>query len=99
MPGGAKKFRDKLYRKLKSLHHQSESYAVFKTNLFNYSKILQQTIRRAKFSYHKDLFTKFKNDSKKTWQHINSILGRKKVSKEMPEFFVNGDVRIYDKLI
>ena len=91
------KFRDKLYKKLKSIPHSSDDYAINKTNLLNYSKILQQTLRRAKFSYHKDLFTKFKDDSKKTWQHINDILCRKKVSTEFPEFFLVDDCPIYDK--
>ena len=90
------KFRDKLYRELKSLPYLSDEYANKKTNLLNYSKLVQKTIRRAKFSYHNDLFSKFKFDSKKTWQHINDILCRKKVSKEMPDFFLVNDSPIYD---
>ena len=91
------KFRDELYRKMKTHPHISDDYLAYKTNLLNYSKILQQTIRRAKFSYHKDIFTKFKLDSKKTWQHINDILCRKKVSTEFPDFFLENDCPIYDK--
>ena len=55
-------------------------------------------IRKAKHSYHHDLFAKFQNDSKKTWLHINSILGRKKCSKELADFFVIKNVPTYDKL-
>lgn len=91
------KFKDTLYKKLKCLPHSSNAYETYKTNLTNYSKILQQTIRRAKFSYHKDLFNKFKFDSKKTWQHINDILCRKRVSSELPEFFLINDCPTYDK--
>ena len=53
------KFKDKLYRKLKSLSPDSYEYATHKTNLINYSKLLQKNIRRVKFDYHNDLFSNF----------------------------------------
>ena len=82
---------------MKSLPHLSSDYSTYKTNLLNYNKILQQTIRRAKFAYHKDIFTKFRSDSKKTWKHINDILCRKRVSTEFPEFFLVNDCPTFDK--
>ena len=92
------KFRDNLYRKLKCAAENSNQYLSLKTNLKNYNTILQKMIRKAKHSYHHDLFAKFQNDSKKTWLHINSILGRKKCSKELADFFVIKNVPTYDKL-
>ena len=88
------KFRDRLYKKLKCTTENSAEYLTYKTNLSNYNKILQKMIRNAKFSFHSDLFTKFKADYKKTWQHINDILCRKRCSKESPDFFIIKNNRI-----
>ena len=59
------KFKDSLYKKLKSVPPDSESYSMHKINLNTNTKILQKTIRSAKFSYHFDIFNKCKNDCKK----------------------------------
>ena len=92
------KFRDKLFRDLKSLPCDTDLYSTYKINLNNYNKLLQKTIRQAKFSYHNNLFSKFRLDSKKTWQHINDILNRKRVSKEFPDHFILNECPITDKV-
>ena len=93
------KFKDKLYRQLKPRPPDSLEHNTLKTNLSNYTKILQKMMRCAKFSYHNDLFSKFKSDIKKTWQHINDLLGRKKCSKAIPDFFLVDNCKVYDKRI
>jgi len=73
------KYRDKLYKKLKSTSPNSPRYMGLKTNLKTCNKILKSEIRHAKSVYYKEYFEQFKSDTSKTWKKINEILGNKKV--------------------
>lgn len=44
----------------------------------DYKNKLTNTIRYSKYRYYNELFASIKGDLKKTWCHINSILGKKK---------------------
>ena len=70
------KFRDKLYRQLKSHPVNSQEYYTLKTNLKTYNTILQKNIRKAKKDYYYDQFAKYKNDIKKTWDTLKDVINR-----------------------
>ena len=68
-----------------------------KTNLSTYNTILRKSIRFAKQNYYEDIFETskscMKKTLKKTWQHINSILNRRKVSMTITGCFcIDGSV-------
>ena len=69
-------FRDKLYAKLLKCDHNSLRYQTMKTNFRTYSVILRKSIREAKKKFYDNEFEKYRNDIKKTWKTINSILNR-----------------------
>ena len=82
------KSRDKLYHKLKCCKPDSTQYNKNKVNLCTFNKILKKTIRSAKYSYYNNLFMKYKNDSKKTWSVINTLVGSSKCKKNISNLFV-----------
>lgn len=61
------KFRDKLYNRVKNTPVTHTLYETLTINLKTYNKILKRMIRNAKQQYFNDLFKKYKNDMKKTW--------------------------------
>jgi exonuclease III len=86
------KYRDKLYAILKCTDPNDNSYQEKKLNLMNYNCILKQNIRLAKKPYYHSCFENFKDDIKKTWSAINSILNRSKNKKDISEnFLVNNE--------
>ena len=54
------KFRDKLYKTLKSTDINSERCNTYKINLQTYNRILKQNIRLAKKTYYHSCFEKIK---------------------------------------
>ena len=88
------KFRDKLFRKLKSTPSNSHQYDILRINLDTYQKILKKSIRQAKRMYYHEQFSKIKNDLKSTWKTIKDILGNKKNKKDFPECFMINDTRV-----
>ena len=69
------KYRDNLFMKLKHTEPNSANYLNLKINLKTYNNILKNSIRKAKQMYFTILFNKCKNDIKKTWNTIKSVLG------------------------
>ena len=88
------KFRDNLYKNLKSLNPNSEGYNTTQINLNTYNKILKRTIRSVKIEYYNHQFEKYKNDIKKTWSTIKLILNKNKKSTNFPSFFLINDQKI-----
>ena len=82
------KFRDNLYKELKSIDPNSPSYDSAAINLKTYRSILQKTIRTAKTTYYALTFTKFINNSRKTWQTINEVLNKTKDKRSFPNYFI-----------
>ena len=84
-------YRDNLYKKLKLLCPESIQYQREKLNLKAYNNILSRSIRIAKKDYFINEFEKYKNDIRKTWDTLKSILNKPKVKSKFPSFFlING---------
>ena len=88
------KFRDNLYKKLKSLNPHSEDYKITETNLNSYNLILKRSIRLAKTHYYKYQFEKYKNDIRKTWGTIKHVLNKHKKSNSFPSYFLMDGMKI-----
>ena len=94
------KFRDKLYKKMKSMDPSSNDYHTADINLRTYKSILQKSIRLAKMNYFGSQFEKYRGDVKRTWAAVNEILNRNKKSTEFPKYFlINGSKITNAKLI
>ena len=89
------KYKDKLYKKLKTSSLDSNEYQRTKINFSTYSAILR-SIRIAKKSYYAHLFYKYKGDIKRTWNTINSIFNKSKNDKKFPDHFKYNDRIITD---
>ena len=88
------KFRDSLYKKLKSLNPLHAQYRTTETNLNSYNLILKRSIRMAKTHYYKYQFEKYKNDIRKTWSTIKHILNKNSKSTSFPSYFLLNDEKI-----
>ena len=93
------KFRDQLYKKMKSCLPDSESYATQRINLNTYNSMLQKSIRQAKTSYYGQEFEKHKHDSRKTWSTIKKLVNRNKSTRELPNYFLINNVKVVDSKI
>ena len=92
------RFRDNLYKKLKSTDVASENFNTYKTNLRTYNRILKQSIRMAKKSFYFARFEKFKMDMKNTWLMIKQILNKQQNTKQFPKYFLIDDISISDHI-
>ena len=70
--------KDKLYKTKCLEPHDSLAYLEAKTDLSNYSILLQQKINEVKKAFYHRKFNDYRNDARKTWSTINDILARKK---------------------
>ena len=82
------KFRDNLYKKLKSTPFDSLEYINTKQNLKVYNQILKRNICQLKQNYYYSQFEKFKKDIRKTWDTIKVVLNINKNKKNFPLFFL-----------
>ena len=82
------KFRDELYKRLKSTDPNSELYDTLETNFRTCRSILQKDINAAKNAYYFEHFKKFSDNAKKTWNKINEILNKCKKKKDFPSYFM-----------
>ena len=64
------KFRDKLYKEMKSLGTNSSPYFTTKQNLSVYSQFLKKSIREAKTMYYNNEFNKNRCNMHKMWNTI-----------------------------
>jgi len=81
-------YRDKLYAKYKKTPSTSAYHDELKTHLNLYNRMLRKCIRQTKKIYYETLFTKYKNDIKKTWGCVNSILNKSQNTTEYPSSFL-----------
>jgi hypothetical protein len=80
------KYRDKLIRKCRKATGGRKE--VLDTQLHKYSKILTRCTKNAKKLYYDHIFRINQGDLRKTWENINSVLG--KVQKvDYPDFFLD----------
>jgi hypothetical protein len=83
--------RNTMYKTLATLKPESLAHFELSTNLKTYNTIIKKTIRSAKFMYYKQMFEKYKNDSKRSWKLINSLINPSKDKKSVTCVFkVNG---------
>ena len=92
------KFRDNLYKELQCTSPEDPHYTTMKHNLHVYNGILRKSIRKTKLSYYNDLFDKFKDDIKKTWDTIKSVMSRTKNKRHIPNCLVVDGNEIKDKI-
>ena len=78
------KHRDKLYSRLKKMNLSNPLYNTRSNELKIYNQNLRKCLNSAKKSFYCSEFNKYKCDMKKTWNVINSILGRKKKKSTFP---------------
>ena len=57
----------------------------------DYNNLYTRLIRKAKHQYFNDKFLQFTNNSKKTWQTINEVLGRNKNVSDIPNTFISNE--------
>ena len=91
------KERDKIYCKLKNTNPESPEAEVLKLTLNLFKKILQKTIRQAKYLYYEARFETLKNNMKKTWGLINNILQRKRKQHSYPNEFLIQNTLVEDR--
>ena len=96
------KHRDALYKELRHTNPHLSTYNGLLRNLKNFKSIIKRSIRFAKNSYYAYQFNICKNDSKKTWKTIHSLLSNQKI-KSLPEFvredqcIIADDIKIANK--
>jgi hypothetical protein len=90
------KFRDDMYKRLKSTPCADPLYNTLKVNLKTYNNILRNSIRTAKASYFHSCFERYKNDIKSTWTTIKEIINKTSKNREYPETFVIDNENIND---
>ena len=86
-----------MYKRLRDNLNNPELYNILKANLSSYNVILKKLIREAKKSYYESCFKKFKDDIKKTWDTIKTILNKTKKTHEFPSLFLINGSYISDK--
>ena len=85
------KYRDKLYKQLKTAKPDTLDHSQKKSALNLYNLTLKKTIRTAKKFYYESAFLRNKNCMRKTWDMIKMILNAKTHKDDFPKFFtVNG---------
>ena len=90
------KFRDKLYKKLKSTKPDSNQYNILDNELKSFCTILQKSKRIAKIMYYQKQFERYKSDMRKTWATINEIISKKLKKTGFPKHFLDNDRIITD---
>ena len=74
------KYKDKLYRTLKTLSSNHPMYNVKKNNLRVYKGILNKCIRKAKKNYFHTKLHKYKSDVTQTWNILKDIINRQEIT-------------------
>ena len=87
-------FRDKLYRKCKSLNHETTDYVNAKINFKVYNDILSRNIRLAKQMHYAQEFKKYQNSIRKTWDTLKYILNKTKCKSVYPKMFLHNGSQI-----
>ena len=93
------KHKNKLYRILKQMCQNDESYNVSALNLRVYKNILSGAMRKAKHIHYAHLFYLYKTNMRKTWETIKQLLNKNQAIKqfEFPSTFTINGINISDK--
>ena len=92
--------RDKLYKKVRNFNTNHHSYLEYKGYLQRYNKILKKVIVNAKIFYYQRIFENCKQDIKKTWDNIKTLINDSFQSNHIyPKFIItNANKCITNKL-
>ena len=86
------KTKDKLFLKLRTYSNPTvKQINEYKYKL--YRNMFNKLVRVAKEKYWKNNFETAKNDINRTWNHINTLLGKSKNKHSFPEFFIDGNIK------
>ena len=85
----------KLKRKKEAMYKKAKNNSEFKQASRSLQKDYEKMIKRKKISYYQGTFSKYKNDIKRTWGTLNSLLGRKR--KDVSLCLKNDDQIVFDK--
>ena len=86
--------KDKLFKEITKLSPSSPDYIAKKINFKTYKSIIRRSIRDAKRLYYCNMFNKYSNDLKKTWQTINHALNNNIKNSTFPSTFEQNDGKI-----
>ena len=92
------KFRNCMYKKLKTTHPDSAEFEALKINFRTYNKILKRNIKMAKYAYYQVSFSKYKNDIKGTWSVIKEVLNKTQNTPDHSDYFKLDGCVIADKI-
>ena len=85
-----------LFRKVAKKPRDSTEFQNYKI----YKRLYSKLCRNAKFAYYRSLIQEHKNNTKKIWQILNKVTGKKARSNEMPvEIIANGHKETNPKII
>ena len=85
---------------MKHIDPYTEEYSHIKRNLQTYNNIIKKLIRTSKLGYYNDMFIKHKNDCKKSWTLLNSLLGFSNKKQTLTNIFsINGSFTADQTLI
>lgn len=90
------KVRDDLYKETHSHRADTAKYELLNKKLHDHNHLLQKSMRKAKADHYGNLFQKYKNDCKKTWGTIKSIINKGKTSSNFPSYFLINNNKISD---
>ena len=94
------KHKDTLYKVLCALTSRSPRYEEAEAHFKMYCAKLQKSIRKAKRDHYKEDFEKSKDNTKKTWDKINTLLNKRAKESTFPTHLLkNGKIVRRDKEI
>ena len=94
------KYKDKLYKKMKSLPSGSEAHVRLKQQFQVYSKILKKLIRSQKSDHYNSYFAEHSSNSQMIWTKIKEIVGNgKKTDLLQSQFLIEGEVHTDEKKV
>ena len=81
---------------LKSINHKNKLYCIYikhtneanRKKYIDYKNVLTNLVRNNKKSYYEDVFKNTQRDIRKTWSHINELLGRGKKDPIPNEMYI-----------
>ena len=88
--------RNKLYKK--SIGHDKSH--IYYTKYIQYRKAHNKLKRYARYSYYRDLLEQHRSDIRKTWNIMNSVIGRTRNKSSIPDtFMINNKIESNKQII
>ena len=90
------KLKDEIYVRFRKCKQVIEKCKL-KRMLKSIEKDLAEWISEAKAKYYSDLFHKYQNDVKNTWDTIKTAINKRRHKSQYPDFFKINNTNIFDK--